>query len=109
LQANGVLALWNLQQWQQLGHVPIPSSENFVAAPAPGGRLIAVAAPEGAIQVFDPAVSSSPLTLQVLPSRQPRRGGHDWAIFSETFFAASPQAPHQLQRLAKGKMQPFLP
>jgi WD40 repeat protein len=108
LQANGALALWNLREWKLLGHVPIPSGGDVIAAPAPGGRLIAVAAPEGAIKVFDPA-SPAPLTLQVFPARQPRRGGHDWAIFSERFLAASPQARRQLKRSISGSMLPIEP
>ncbi len=104
-QANGALALWNLNNWELLGHVELKSSENIVIAPAPGGRLVAVAQPEGAIQIYDPALSSLPLTLQVLPSLKPRRGGQEWAVFSpDGFCNTSPQASRQLRRLAAGKM-----
>jgi WD40 repeat protein len=107
-QANGMLALWNLHEWKLLGHVKLPSPENVVASPAPGGHLVAVAAPDGAIHICNPQVSSSLLTLQVLPSRQPRRGGQDWAVFSpDGFYHASPQAPRQLKRLSNGQMLLF--
>ncbi len=56
-QANGALALWNLQEWKLLGHIPLQPRENIIAAPAPGGRLVAIANPEGAIQLYDPLTS----------------------------------------------------
>lgn len=105
-QANGALALWNLGEWKLLGHIEAP--QNPVVAPAPGGRLIAVARAEGAIQIYDPAVSSIPLNLQVLPSLQPRRGGQEWAVYmTNGFYNASPQAPRQLRGLKDGKTFPL--
>ena len=108
-QENNALALWNLREWKFLCHIK-NSAENPLLAPAPGGRFVAIARPEGAIQICDALEPSAPLTLQVLPSLKPRRGGREWAVFSPSGFChTSPQAARQLKLFADGKMLPFAP
>lgn len=106
-QANDALALWNLSEWKLQGHVRV-ANENAPIAPAPGGRAIAVAGSEGMIEIYDPAALSAPLSLQVLPARQPQRGGHEWIVFSrDSFYHASPQATSHLEQLSNGQLMPF--
>lgn len=129
-QANNVLTVWDLTNWQVRGQILLSASSiplagdnegdviydasllfrNPSIAIAPGGRRVAVSDIDGAIRLWNVGGDDNFVTLQILPSHRPRQGSQEWAIFAPNgFCVASPQASRDLRRLAGDRLLPFSP